>query len=169
VVARSLCCMPLPGVMCVAVIAVALAPREGLGHYLVRTTRAETFQLPVLELTATKLGEDAKEEVIVTAEEAPGWLPEGVCLHELDLQGPVEAAGVHLCGCWATEVAEGACVPCCHCIKRWRKDSTVVCWNELLRPGKCTRCREAHQCCVLVSPPSPCYCCFILTSCLADA
>jgi hypothetical protein len=124
-----------------------------LGRCLVHFTRVETFHLPALELTAAELGQDAEEEVVVAAEEAPGWLPVGDRLPAPDPHGPAEAAGVHLRGCWATEVAEGARVPCRHCIKRWRKDPTVVCREELLLPGKCTRCREAHQCCIPVSPP----------------
>ncbi len=118
-----------------------------------RSTRAETFRLPALELTAAELGQDAEEEVVVAAEEASGWLPVGVRLPAPDPHGPAEAAGVHLRGRWATEAAEGARVPCRHCIKRWQKDPTVVCREEPLLPGKCTRCREAHQRCILVSPP----------------
>ncbi len=89
---------PLSGAMCAAVLAAALVLREGSGRYPVRTTRAETFRLPALELTAAKLGEDAEEEVVVEAEEAPGWLPAGVHLSAPDLHEPVEAAGVHLYG-----------------------------------------------------------------------
>jgi hypothetical protein len=55
-----------------AVLAAALAPREGSGRYSVRSIRAETFRLPALELTAAELGQDAEEEVVVAAEEAPG-------------------------------------------------------------------------------------------------
>jgi hypothetical protein len=158
--ACSPCCTPLPGAMCTAVLAAALALHEGSGRYLVRYTRAEMFRLPAREFTAAELGQDAEEEVVVAAEEAPGWLPAGVRLPAPDLHGPAEAAGVHLCCCWDTEAAEGAHVSCCHCIKRWRKDPMVVCREELLLPGKCTRCREAHQRWIPVSPPSPCYCCF---------
>jgi hypothetical protein len=137
---------------------------------LVRSTRAETFCLPALELTAAELGQDAEEEVVVAAEEAPGWLPVGVRLPAPDPHGPVEAAGVHLHGRWAIEAAEGARVPCRHCIKRWRKDPTVVCREELLLPGKCTRCREAHQRCIPVSPPALlATAIFILMSCLVGA
>jgi hypothetical protein len=135
-----------------------------------RSTRAETFRLPALELTAAELGQDAEEEVVVAAKEAPGWLPVGVCLPAPDPHGPAEAAGVHLRSHWATEAAEGARVPCRHCIKRWRKDPTVVCWEELLLLGKCTRCREAHQRWIQVSPPPLlATAIFILMSCLVGA
>ncbi len=143
---------------------------EGSGRYSVRSTCAETFHLPTLELTAAELGQDVEEEVVVAAEEAPGWLPAGVCLPALDLHGLAEAAGVHLRGCWAMEVAEGAHVLCCQCIKRWQKDPTVVCRGELLLPGKCTRCREAHQRWIQVSPPPLlATAIFILMSCLVGA
>ncbi len=146
-------CTPLPGAMHAAVLAAAQAPREGSGCYPVRSTSAETFRLPALELTIAGLGQDSEEEVEVAVEEAPSWLLVGVRLPAPDPQRPAEVEGVHLCGCWAMEVAEGARVPCRHCIKRWRKDPTVVCREELLLPGKCTRCREAHQRCITVSPP----------------
>jgi hypothetical protein len=92
---------------------------------------------------------------MVAAEEAPGWLLASIRLPEPDPHGPAEAAGIYLCGRWATEAAEGARVPCRHCIKRWWKDLTVVCREELPLPGKSTQCREAHQCCVPVSPSLP--------------
>ncbi len=107
------------------------------------------------------MGEDAKEEVVVAAEEAPGWLLAGVRLPAPDPHWLAEAAGVHLHGPWATEVGEGARVLCRHCIKQWWKDPMVVYQEELLLPGKCTWCREAHQRCILVSSPSPCYCHFV--------
>jgi hypothetical protein len=81
-----------------AILAAALAPCEGSGHYTVRSTRTERFCLPALELTAAELGQDAEEEVVVAAEEAPGWLPVGVRLPAPDPHGPAEAAGVHLRG-----------------------------------------------------------------------
>jgi hypothetical protein len=146
---------PLPGAMRATVLAAALAPHEGSGRYLVRSTLTEMFRLPAPEPTVAELGQDAEEEVVVTVEEALGWLPAGVRLPTPDLHGPAEAAGVHLRGRWATEAAESACVPCRHCIKRWRKDPTVVCQEELPLPGKCTRCREAQQRCIPVSPPLP--------------
>jgi hypothetical protein len=71
---------PLSGTMRTAVLAAALASREGLGCYLVRFTRAETFRLPALKLAAAKLSQNAEEEVVVAAEEAPGWLLVGVRL-----------------------------------------------------------------------------------------
>ncbi len=152
--------MLLPGAMHAAVLAAALAPCEGSGCYPVHSTCAQMFCLPALELTAAKLGQDTKEEVVVMAEEAPGWLPVGVYMPAPDPHRPAEAVGVYLRSCWATEAAEGACVHCRHCIKLWWKDPMVVCREELLLPGKCTRCREAHQRCIPVSPPSPCYCYF---------
>jgi hypothetical protein len=62
------------------VLAAALALPEGSGHYAVRTSRVEMFSHFALELTAAELGENAEEEVMVAAEEAPGWLPAGVRL-----------------------------------------------------------------------------------------
>jgi hypothetical protein len=73
--AQSACsprCTPLPGTICAAVVATALAPCDGSDRYWVRTTRVESFRLSVLQLTAAKLGRDAEEEVVVAAEEAPG-------------------------------------------------------------------------------------------------
>jgi hypothetical protein len=102
-----------------AVLAAALTLREGSGRYPVCTTRLKAFRLPALELTTTEMGEDVEEEMVVAAEEAPGWLPAGVHLPAPDLHGPAEAAVVHLCGHWATEAVEGARVPCRHCIKWW--------------------------------------------------
>jgi hypothetical protein len=98
----------------------------------------ETFCLPALKLIATELGENVEEEVVVTAEEALGWLLASVSLPTWVPHGPAEAAGVHFCCCWATEAVESAHVPCHHCIKWWQRDPTVVCWEELLLPGKCT-------------------------------
>jgi hypothetical protein len=80
--------MLLSGAMRAAILAAALAPREGLGRYLVRSTCTETFRRPALELTAAELGQDAKEEVVVAAEEAPGWPPVSVRLLEPDPHGP---------------------------------------------------------------------------------
>jgi hypothetical protein len=52
--ARGPHCMPLQGAMHTAVLAAALAPREGSGCYSVRYTHVETFCVLALELTAAK-------------------------------------------------------------------------------------------------------------------
>jgi hypothetical protein len=82
-----------------AVLAAALALSERSGCYLVRSTRAETFHLPMLKMTTAELGQDTDKKVVVAAEEAPGWLPTGVYPSVPDPHRPAEAVGVRLCGC----------------------------------------------------------------------
>ncbi len=63
-----------------SVLATTMALRERWSCYPLSTTCSETVLLPTLKLIATDLGDDSEEEVVVAAEEAPGWLPAGVHL-----------------------------------------------------------------------------------------
>ncbi len=103
--------------MCAAILAAAVAPREGQHRYPVRANRAPTFHLPPAELTAAEL-EQEDEEVPVAPRAGPSWLPAGTPLPAPDPQGPAEVGGVALRGRWATQEAAGPCVPCRGCIKK---------------------------------------------------